>query len=43
MPFSEDLGDELGIDRGHWSIKQADNRPESFINHRPSGGIGVGV
>lgn len=38
MPFSEDLRDELGIDRGRWSIKQADNRPESFINHRPRQG-----
>lgn len=35
MPFSEDLRDELEIDRDRRSIKQADNRLESFINHRP--------
>lgn len=38
---SEDLRDELGIDRGCRSIKQADNRPESFINHRLKAGKGT--
>lgn len=35
MPFLEDPPDELEIDRDRRSIKQADNRLESFINHRP--------